>query len=226
MRRAFAIGAFLSTLLCWIALLGWMRSTLIEDYIGRSRDGYVYYLYSTGGSLHYTRDPLDAPGFVHCSEFGRATGWYGSDQIRHPFPVIQCGAGIAWNIVLPFWIILLFAAAVPYAWVVRFGVPRWMKYVCAIAIVLWPFELEFATLRSCDLLRFPAAWLLSLPLSVAFLLFVDFTRKPRPAPFPWEFNRRRRYFRSLRCQCVACGYDLRASPQRCPECGCPSQSSR
>lgn len=34
----------------------------------------------------------------------------------------------------------------------------------------------------------------------------------------WVIVRRRRQRRG---QCVACGYDLRQSPQRCPECACP-----
>ncbi|HWE95462.1 MAG TPA: hypothetical protein VG269_15950 [Tepidisphaeraceae bacterium] len=40
-----------------------------------------------------------------------------------------------------------------------------------------------------------------------------------PLPVVWIGSKLRRHRRTRRNQCPACGYDLRATPDKCPECG-------
>jgi hypothetical protein len=44
-------------------------------------------------------------------------------------------------------------------------------------------------------------------------------------PVIWLYKRRREQIRSQAGHCTHCGYDLRATPERCPECGKPQIKS-
>jgi hypothetical protein len=62
-------------------------------------------------------------------------------------------------------------------------------------------------------------WSVHFPFSFALLLTI-------PLPALWYFDRRRNAARSYQGRCVRCGYDLRATPDRCPECGTAAEGSR
>lgn len=48
-----------------------------------------------------------------------------------------------------------------------------------------------------------------------------------PLPLVWMFRERRQRERARKGWCLTCGFDLRASPERCPECGTiPTLSNR
>lgn len=58
------------------------------------------------------------------------------------------------------------------------------------------------------------SWGIIVPCWAALLLFAI-------CPALWLNNRRRRRAQQRGITCLACGYDLRATPDRCPECGTP-----
>src|SRR3982751_6788450 len=66
--------------------------------------------------------------------------------------------------------------------------------LCALSV-----EVRYPLLVGC-LLVLPAAW---------------------PSALGWHYYRRRRVLRRRIAagECLSCGYDLRATPGRCPECG-------
>lgn len=77
------------------------------------------------------------------------------------------------------------------------------------------YYIAYSRGRDCNALRetFRAFWILPISLALGAYPSVAFIRGPL-----------RRYRRRKRSLCLICGYDLRGSPDRCPECGSKIES--
>jgi len=94
--------------------------------------------------------------------------------------------------------------------------------ITVVAVILWvnSFRLEyfppnlllFKWRPTHATPQFQCVWLISTPLTIFFAILAR--RASR------EFKRR-----PLLNLCPHCGYDLRATPDRCPECGSPVHSN-
>jgi len=126
---------------------------------------------------------------------------------------------------IPYW-----PLALPAAWIL--GRSFWLsrktyrrRVTIALLLALWPFflplvfdvayeDVDIATCVKLSMFTFGLGWLLrSVPTVIkrtdAFVMIACFVN--------WRARRRR--FRQTHGFCADCGFDLRASPYRCPECG-------
>ena len=90
------------------------------------------------------------------------------------------------------------------------GMKHWPIFL-ALAMVMWILTAMSVYLHFSGRLT-DSIWLsLGLPLMITCAI-----------PLNMFFDRRRlRLCREKEGKCLLCGYDLRASPDRCPECGTP-----
>ena len=223
----------LVSLFLWVAVSAlWLRSYFHCDYLTRTDAGGTTDLFSEACALQYAHSPNDftaAPdGRWHYLHFASA---FSGELSYRPVWVKTWGRFI-WDtgrparISVPCWVVSLPTGVLPAVWAVRHRRGRWRRYTFSLLFGLWPLELAFAA-GGGDMGEAIAFWTGAAVLAVVFLglrdALISLAARPQ-MPWPWQWRERRRYHRLRRGQCVECGYDLRASPERCPECGAATPS--
>jgi hypothetical protein len=196
------------------------RSHHVGDYLTLASGFSVRDLYSELGVVRYERRTSSEPWPTSLSY---TTVQNPAGYIVALRPALQWDARpdcFSWS--FPFWPLILAFLVLPVVWSIRFGLPRWTAAALAWAAVLWPFELSFAVGGGFEAFWFVRTMLFATCLALVLLFILEPIRKAlarRPAPWPWQFRKRRIFQRQQLGLCLVCGYDLRGSPNRCPECG-------
>jgi hypothetical protein len=215
-RYLLNLVSVLSLLACVAVSTLWLRSQWVGDQLALGRPARVHLFRSYNGSCEYVVSRFAHPvGRWSTIDAGpdAETDWYAWPDLRvsarHATLLVATAA-------LPFW---------------HFAVPRIRRRVGLHAperrFRLWRAIAAAAALIACVI----AGWhadgkgvgelgLFFLSCMIAAVMLLALRDGARlvvdPDRRPWEWRKRRRLLFGL---CPACGYDLRASPDRCPECG-------
>ena len=210
-RRVFNVVSALSLLLCVPMVALWVRSTTTSDIIS----------FTTGGNRMLAFRTL--PGWLCIESF---TPWQTAESLRWDICdsekanlfLVGSRAGVATSWRCPGIMIYVNLTGVRMA-VDANGKPYRFFYYgmkgpnVSSTISLSPYTLNYSQ------------FVLSFWTLLAMFLVLPLVRASLPVRTWWLRKRRLRRWR-LRGLCPTCAYDLRASKDRCPECGSPVPQSR
>jgi hypothetical protein len=204
MRIAIAAISLLLLIAFALTVASWVRSyEVMDEWSMANEDGQVVAVVSYQGAIHHTRagssaaqrrwsyDSHDVPEGATWANFYTTPG--NVAWRRFGFVRIRRGRPLVAGQVVPF--------GTPFG-------PTTMP-----AVVAWTGQVGFGSRRSV------APWLMLAPFEAWIVPYWAVAAMSGIVPAHWVSYAVRRQYRRLHGKCVGCGYDLRASTDRCPECG-------
>jgi hypothetical protein len=213
-RRLFTLATALSFVLSVLILGAWVRSFWFAEGVGWGRpEGGGLGVSASGGKAAITRGPSVERGGVKV----RSAGWATSSQRAYRFS--PQGMPDAWEPSVPSsasWpgpypiplksVQIVQRPRLTPGWAMRESRVEWERAGFAYTVGLVVYHDLTANIYSHRVLV-PAWAIVGMCVLLAAPSALRFARL-------WVGRKRRRLGR-----CSSCGYDLRASPERCPECG-------